>query len=339
MQELSKILNSRLQSYCNIEDVSTSIVNTSNSVNIQSVSNEKLNLVINLGLVNNIRLINIFHEDINTKLVDGGIYVSCGETLSSRGIRVDNKTPYGLKTITRTIDFIYKRVFPKLPGFKQIYFGITHGHNRILSKTEILGRVISSGFEIQEYYEENNIMYIITKKVSSPSHDKNASYGPLFKMKRVGYKGRIIGVYKMRTMHPYSEYCQELIIKENHLDKSGKIHNDFRVTTWGKIFRRFWIDELPMLINLFKRDLNIVGVRPLSEDYFSRYPKELQELRIQVKPGLVPPYYADMPKNFDEILESERQYILEKLRSPIITDIKYFYRAFINIVFKGARSS
>jgi len=157
-------------------------------------------------------------------------------------------------------------------------------------------------------------------------------------MKRIGYKGKIIGVYKLRTMYPYSEYCQGLITKENDLDKSGKISNDFRVTTWGKVFRRFWIDELPMFINFFKRDVNIVGVRPISQNYFSRYPKELQDLRTKVKPGLVPPYYADMPKNFDEILESERQYILKKIKNPIKTDIIYFYKAFVNIVFKGARS-
>ena len=157
-------------------------------------------------------------------------------------------------------------------------------------------------------------------------------------MKRIGYKGKKIGVYKMRTMYPYSEYCQDLIIKENNLDKSGKVSNDFRVTNWGKFFRKFWIDELPMLINFFKGELSLVGVRPLSENYFKRYPKKLQDLRIKVKPGLIPPYYADLPNFFDEILISEENYIRQKLKTPFLTDLKYFFKAFINIVFKGARS-
>ena len=93
-----------------------------------------------------------------------------------------------------------------------------------------------------------------------------------------------------------------------------------------------------MFINFFKGELNIVGVRPLSEGYFNKYPKYLQKLRIQVKPGIVPPYYADMPNNFNEILESEKEYIDKKLKYPIRTDVKYFLRAFKNIVFKGARS-
>ena len=55
------------------------------------------------------------------------------------------------------------------------------------------------------------------------------------------------------------------------------------------------------------------------------------------KPGLIPPYYADLPKSFDEIIESERNYLKEKESSPIITDINYFLRAMSNI-FLGARS-
>ena len=93
-----------------------------------------------------------------------------------------------------------------------------------------------------------------------------------------------------------------------------------------------------MFINYFKRELNIVGVRPLSQNYFSRYPKDLQDLRLLVKPGLIPPYYADMPKNFDEIIESERRYLQRKYKKQYSTDFIYFWKAFVNIVFKGARS-
>ena len=101
----------------------------------------------------------------------------------------------------------------------------------------------------------------------------------------------------------------------------------------------FFSNKIKKIINYLKGDLNIVGVRPISKDYFSKYPLDLQELRIKIKPGLVPPYYADLPANFNEILESEKIYIERKLRSPIKTDIKYFFKAFINIVFRGARSN
>ena len=99
-----------------------------------------------------------------------------------------------------------------------------------------------------------------------------------------------------------------------------------------------WLDELPQFINFFRGELRLFGVRALSEHYFSLYPKELQELRIQFKPGLVPPYYADMPKSFGEILESEKKYLLKKKQHPFQTDVVYFFKAWYNIIFKHARS-
>ena len=82
----------------------------------------------------------------------------------------------------------------------------------------------------------------------------------------------------------------------------------------------------------------MVGVRPLSEDYFSRYPKELRELRIKTKPGLVPPYYVDLPVTFEEICDSERKYLEQYFNKPYRTDIVYFFKAFWNIFLKGKRS-
>ncbi len=336
---VSKFILDKVNKHIDTDQVKVSIFETRNSINIQPLSEDlKLRCIINSATVNNIRRINKFHEDVNKKLDYGDIYVSCGETILQRKNRIKRKFSFGLDIIFYTIDFIYKRVIPKLPGIKKIYFAITNGHNRVISKAEILGRLISCGFEVLEYFEYKNLLYVVTKKISQPEFNMQASYGPLFKMNRIGYCGKIIGVYKLRTMYPYSEYCQALIMKENNLDKSGKFSDDFRITNWGKFLRKFWIDEIPMFINFFKRELNIVGARPLSENYFSQYPKDLQDLRTKIKPGLIPPYYSDLPNNFDEILESERKYILKKLKHPIRTDIIYFYKAFVNIVFKGARS-
>ena len=100
-----------------------------------------------------------------------------------------------------------------------------------------------------------------------------------------------------------------------------------------------WIDELPMLINWLKGDLKMVGVRPLSEQYFKLYSPDLQKRRIQFKPGLVPPFYADMPKTLEEIMDSERRYLDAYEKSPFLTDCRYFWKAFVNIVFKNARSA
>ena len=141
-------------------------------------------------------------------------------------------------------------------------------------------------------------------------------------------------------MYPYSEYLQKTFFKLENLNKDGdKIKNDFRLTTWGKFLRKYWIDELPQLWNLIKGDLTIVGVRALSEDKFKLYSKDLQDLRSKFKPGIFPPYYADLPSNFKELQNSEKKYLQEKLNNPVQTDFKYFFKIIFNIIFKNARSS
>ena len=185
----------------------------------------------------------------------------------------------------------------------------------------------------------DGLLFFVARKVRNPHFDEHPTYGPLVRLRRIGKHGKIIGVYKMRTMHPYAEYLQPYIHKLSDLEKGGKFGNDFRISTCGKIMRKLWIDEQPMWINWLKGDLKLVGVRPLSEHYFGLYTKEHQDKRIKVKPGLIPPYYADMPETLEEIMASESRYIDAYLRAPVTTDWRYFWKAFFNIVFRHARST
>ena len=107
----------------------------------------------------------------------------------------------------------------------------------------------------------------------------------------------------------------------------------------GKILRKYFIDELPQIYNWLRGDLNLVGVRALSEHYFSLYPDDLQKSRISFKPGLIPPYYADLPESFNEIIESERKYLTLKNNKSFITDLIYLVKALVNIAFLGVRSN
>jgi lipopolysaccharide/colanic/teichoic acid biosynthesis glycosyltransferase len=139
-------------------------------------------------------------------------------------------------------------------------------------------------------------------------------------------------------MHPYAEYVQEFLHKEMGLDSTGKFKDDFRVSTGGRVIRKYWIDELPMLINLVKGDIKLVGVRPISQHYFSLYPDDLKAKRPNLKPGLLPPYYADLPNSFDEIVASELKYIAAYEADPFKTDVRYFFKILNNIFIKKARS-
>ena len=109
----------------------------------------------------------------------------------------------------------------------------------------------------------------------------------------------MIKVYKLRTMHPYSEFIQSYVYRLHDLQGGGKFKNDFRITSWGAICRKIWLDELPMLMNFFRGDMKLIGVRPLSRHYFELYRKDVQERRIKYKPGLIPPFYADMPGDLE----------------------------------------
>jgi lipopolysaccharide/colanic/teichoic acid biosynthesis glycosyltransferase len=177
------------------------------------------------------------------------------------------------------------------------------------------------------------------KRVREPAFDTNPSYGPFVRLKRVGKGGSIIKVYKLRTMYPYAEYLQDYVHKQNSLENGGKFRNDFRVARSRAVLRRLWIDEIPMILNLLKGDLKVVGVRPISQQYFNLYSKELQEKRIRYRPGLIPPFYADLPETLEEIQESEMRYLEAFEKRPVRTQFIYFWKAVYNILFRHARSA
>lgn len=209
----------------------------------------------------------------------------------------------------------------------------------LVNKNIYLGMIYYYGFEILSIHNENSKIVLRIKKIKDLPNLEPKHYGILIKLPRRGKGGKRIYVYKLRTMEPYSEYLQDFVIKHNGLNGDGTIHKDFRITKWGRFFRKYWLDELPMLLNFLNGNLKLMGVRPLSDSMLSNYPEDFVEFRNIFKPGLIPPYYIDSPKTFDEIIESERRYLNKYNKNPILTDIIYFFK-FLKVVFlKGVRSS
>jgi len=294
--------------------------------------------ILNLHKLNNIRYINKFLEAANSRLPYNGTLLVCAETTNQRKARIMHKYPPVLNGFYYMGDYLVMRVFPKLPVTKKIYFFLTKGEKRVVSRPEVLGRLCSCGFEIVDEKKIDGLLYVVGRKKKLPIYDNEASYGPLIYLNRIGKDGKMLKVFKVRTMHPYSEYLQDYIYAQNDLAHGGKIRKDYRISLVGKFLRKFWLDELPMLWNFMRGDLKLVGVRPLSKHYFSLYSDELQRKRIRHKPGLIPPYYADMPGTLDEIMASEIKYLDLHEQSPLKTDFVYFFKALYNIAFKHARS-
>lgn len=316
----------------------TAVLSTTTIFNISSLPEDKYTYIINLHKINDIKKLDDFIDAVNQKLEDKGYYFCCVETKDQRKKRILKKFLPVLNYLYYTGDFVVKRVLPKLKFTRPLYFFMTHGNNAVITRAEALGRLCRGGFRIRQESFIGNHLCIEAKKIAEPLPKNENIYGPLIALPRVGKHGKIIKVYKLRTMHPYSEYIQDYVYRLHDLQNGGKFKNDFRITSWGAVCRKIWLDELPMLINFFKGDMKFVGIRPLSKQYFELYKEDVRERRIKYKPGLIPPFYADMPEDLEQIQLSELKYLDSYDKHPVLTDFKYFFKSWWNILFRHARS-
>ncbi len=324
--------------HVNIDEKSVSLIATTTPFNVANLSSG-IRTIINLKKVNDMRYINKFFEAVNEKLPDAGMFMGCVETSKQRYRRIGKKFPAFIRQLVIMIDFTLNRIIPRLSGLQNLYFNITGGEKRTISKAEVLGRLVSCGFEIIEYKEINDLTYFVVMKTKEPEYNLSPSYGPIYKMPRIGKGGNIIYVYKFRTMHPFSEYLQDYVLSLNGYTAIGKPADDFRLTKWGKFMRKYWLDELPQLINVLKGEMKLVGIRPLSKRMYQEYPDDVKEMRVKYKPGCIPPYVSLLKQGVMASIEAERQYLLEKQKNPIATDIKYFKLAVFNIITNKIRSA
>ena len=316
------------------------ILYTSTKTNLYDlVDFDRIRTIINLHKVNTHKQINSLFRSINTLLPDAGFYVGCVETYDIRKKKMIKRFGKTLTRILWVFDFIFNRVIPRVKITKGLYYFITDNKYRVLSLAETLGRLVYCGFEIIESKEINGLIYFVVIKTGEPRTEKTISNGPFFPMNRVGKNGKLIKVYKLRTMHPYSEFLQDYIVKLNGYNDAGKPANDFRLAGWGKFYRKLWLDELPQVINIVKGELGIVGVRPLSKSRFNQFPEDLKEQRIKYKPGCIPPYVALCMPDATGNIEAERIYLTQMQRNPVVTNLKFFFLAVYNIATNKIRSA
>ena len=270
-----------------------------------------------------------------------GGYIWCNSQISGlKRERIYKKHPWGIRKLVYGCFYLWHRVFPKIAVTRRFYFWITKGKHRTFNRVEILGRLYRAGFEVVSEDFSYGTYYVIGRKVKQPIYNDQPSGAPIIKLRRVGKDGKNINIFKFRTMYAYSEYIQSYVYQHNDLQQGGKFANDYRVNFWGKLLRPVFLDELPMLINLLRGDIKLVGVRPLSRHYLSLYTPEMQQLRTSVKPGLMPPFYAldHTPRTLEEIQANEREYILAYQKHPFRTDWHYFWHILYNITFGRKKS-
>ena len=132
------------------------------------------------------------------------------------------------------------------------------------------------------------ILFLITILI------KISSSGPVFyKQVRVGKNNKDFKIFKFRTMHVNAH-------KKGLLTVGGR---DPRVTSIGYYLRKFKLDELPQLINVFKGDMSFVGPRPEVRQFVNLY-SEIQKKVLNVKPGITDLASIEF-RNENEILSKE----------------------------------
>lgn len=140
------------------------------------------------------------------------------------------------------------------------------------------------------------------------------SSGPVFfRQERVGRDGKIFKIHKFRTMVPNAER-QGLQIT---------VGSDARVTRVGEFLRKYKLDELAQLFDVFLGDMSLVGPRPEVPRYVNFYPDNIRDIVLSVKPGITD--WASIEyKDENDILgkaeDPQRAYIEEVL--PV--KLKYY---------------
>jgi len=166
---------------------------------------------------------------------------------------------------------------------------------------------------------------------------KSDSKGDIFfRQNRIGLKGRVFKIHKFRTMYVDSEAQGLLTVGE-----------DNRITKSGKFLRKYKIDELPQLIDVFLGKMSLVGPRPEVQEFLDMYPINVRNKVLSVKPGItdiasikmideskILEQYTDARRAYiDIILPIKQKYYIDYVdNQSLLLDIKIIFLTLIKII-------
>ena len=159
--------------------------------------------------------------------------------------------------------------------------------------------------------------------------------GPvIFKQTRVGRNGKLFTMYKFRSMYVDAEERKKELMAQNETGgKTFKMKNDPRIYPFGRILRKFSLDELPQLVNIIKGDMSIVGPRPPIPSEVAEY-EPWHRMRLSVTPGLTCIWQVSGRSNisFEGQMRLDNDYI--RRDGKLGDDFKLILKTF-KVVFKG----
>ncbi len=115
-------------------------------------------------------------------------------------------------------------------------------------------------------------------------------YGVFYRQLCIGRGGKTFNMLKFRTMHPNAGAVLDEMLRgdpeaKREWDTYQKLRNDPRITSVGKLLRKFSLDELPQLWNVLTGEMSLVGPRPMLPSQQECYGESFKEY-IQVSPGM-----------------------------------------------------
>lgn len=142
---------------------------------------------------------------------------------------------------------------------------------------------------------------------------KVSSSGPvIYADNRVGLHGKCFRMYKFRTMFDGADLLKAQLMQQNEMQGPAfKMKQDPRITRVGAILRKYSLDELPQLINIFKGEMSLVGPRPPLVQEYEQY-QLWHKRRLSVRPGATGLWQVsgrNEISNFDDWVKLDLQYI------------------------------
>ena len=135
----------------------------------------------------------------------------------------------------------------------------------------------------------------------------------LFKQERVGLHGGLFKVLKFRTM----------VVDAEKLGKKVTTGNDPRITKSGHWLRKYKLDELPQLFNVFKGEMSLVGPRPEVPEYVAFYTEEQKKIVLSVLPGITDRASIEF-RNENEILAGSNDPVRDYREKVLPIKLKFY---------------
>ena len=158
------------------------------------------------------------------------------------------------------------------------------------------------------------------------------SEGPvIYKHYRLGKNGKVIGVYKFRTMVKNADEVFRNFTKEQkeEYEKFFKLENDPRITRVGDFLRKTSLDKLPQILNILKGEMSIIGPRPVVLDEIKKF-GNLKDNYLNVLPGLTGWWACNGRSNttYEKRIDLEMYYIDNQ---SLKLDIECFFKTILAV--------